>query len=213
MDTSKKVLEILQQTGAIFTNNHFVYTSGKHGKTYINKDAIYPHTFASSEIGEIFAEKYKDIGIDVVASPALGAIILSQWTAYHLSKLIGKDILGIYTEKTPDNNQILTRGYDKLVKDKKVLIIEDIVTTGGSIKKVVKTITEAGGTIVGACAIVNKDPKHIDTKSIGVPFDYLTIVDTDVFDPEDCPMCQTGIPINIKLGHGRKYLEEHPEKA
>lgn len=213
MDTSKRVLEILEQTGAIFTNDHFVYTSGKHGKTYINKDAIYPHSIASSEIGKIFAEKYKNTDIDVVASPALGAIILSQWTAYHLSKLIGKEIFGIYTEKTPDNNQILTRGYDKLVQGKKVLIIEDIVTTGGSIKKVVKTITEAGGTIVGACAIVNKDPEHIDTKSIGVPFDYLTIVDTAVFDPEDCPMCQARIPINIKLGHGKKYLEAHPEKA
>lgn len=206
MDVQKRVLEILRKTGAVFTDDHFVYTSGKHGRTYVNKDAIYPHTAASSEIGEIFAEKYKDMDIDIVASPALGAIILSQWTAYHLSRLKGKEVLGIYTEKTPDKNQILTRGYDKLVKEKKVLIIEDIVTTGGSIKKVVATITAAQGTVVGAGAIVNKDPENIDTESIGVPFDYLTIVDTDVFEPDNCPMCEQHIPINTMLGHGKEFL-------
>ena len=206
---SDKTLEILKKVKAVFTDDHFVYTSGKHGKTYVNKDAIYPHTFVSSEIGKIFAEKYKNEEIDVVVSPALGAIILSQWTAYHLSKLKNKEILGIYTEKTVDKNQILTRGYDKLVKNKKVLIVEDIVTTGGSIKKVVKTVTEAGGKVIGACAIVNKDPENIDTKSIGVPFSFLTIVDTEVFDEKDCPMCKANIPINTELGHGKEFLAKH----
>ncbi len=211
MKTSVKVLTILKKTGAVFTNDHFVYTSGKHGRTYVNKDAIYPHTFASSEIGKIFAEKYKTKNMDIVASPALGAIILSQWTAYHLSKIKRKEILGIYTEKTSDKNQILTRGYDKLVKGKKVLIIEDIVTTGGSIKKVVKTITDAGGIVLGACAIVNKDPKNIDTKSMGIPFDFLTIIDTDVFDEASCPMCQQHMPVNTVLGHGKEFLKNCKE--
>lgn len=206
---SDTTLEILKKVKAVFTNDHFVYTSGKHGKTYVNKDAIYPHTFVSSEIGKIFAKKYKDEEIDVVVSPALGAIILSQWTAYHLSKLKNKEILGIYTEKTIDKNQILTRGYDKLVKNKNVLIVEDIVTTGGSIKKVIKTVTEAGGKVICACAIVNKDPKNIDTKSFGIPFSFLTIVDTEVFDEKDCPMCKANIPINTNLGHGKEFLAKH----
>lgn len=205
---SEKTLAILKKAKAVFTDDHFVYTSGKHGKTYVNKDAIYPHTFASSKIGEIFAEKYMDTDLDIIVSPALGAIILSQWTAYHLSKLKHKEILGIYTEKTGDKNQILTRGYDKLVKNKKILIIEDIVTTGGSIKKVIKTVTDAKGIVIGACAIVNKDPKNIDTKNIGVPFNFLTIVDTEVFNEKDCPMCKANIPINIELGHGKEFLEK-----
>src|SRR3989344_2035567 len=104
----KDVVSILKKVGAVITDSHFVYTSGKHGSAYINKDALYPHTKETSIIGKMFAEKFKDVEIDVVAAPALGGIIISQWTAYHLSKLKEKEVLGVYTEKTPDKNQIFT---------------------------------------------------------------------------------------------------------
>src|SRR3990167_2501945 len=142
------ILDILKQTGAIIADSHFVLTSGKHAPLYINKDVLYPHTDMASEVGLLFAEKFKDVDIDVVVAPALGGIILSQWTASHLSKLKGKEILGIYTEKDPESNQIFKRGYDLLVKDKNVLIIEDLTSTGGSVKKVVNTVRGAGGNIV-----------------------------------------------------------------
>src|SRR5258708_33859616 len=135
-----EVITILKKTKAILADSHFVGTSGRHMPTYINKDALYPHTQETSRICQLFAEKYKDQAIDVVAAPALGGIILSTWTAYHLSQLKKKEVLGVYTEKTPDKNQVFTRGYDKLVKGKNVLIIEDLTTTGGSVKKVVDSI-------------------------------------------------------------------------
>src|SRR5216110_2692465 len=75
-------------------------------------------TFEASKVGKMFAEMFKDFDVDVVAAPALGGIILSQWTAYHLSKLKKRNIMGVYTEKTLDKNQIFTRGYDKLVRGK-----------------------------------------------------------------------------------------------
>jgi len=81
------VISILKKVQAVLTDGHFVYTSGKHGSVYVNKDAVYPHTKETSQIGKLFAEKFKNKNIDVVAAPALGGIILSQWTAYHLSKL------------------------------------------------------------------------------------------------------------------------------
>src|SRR3989344_2498483 len=134
-----KILDILKETGAIITNDHFVYTSGKHGSVYINKDIVYTHPKKALEVGRLFAKKAKDLNlqIDIVAGPALGGIILSQWTAYQLTKLTNKEILAVYTEKTPDNNQIFKRGYDKIVKSKNVLVVEDLTTTGGSVKKVV----------------------------------------------------------------------------
>ena len=125
------IIDILKNVGAVLTDDHFVYTSGKHGSVYINKDALYPHTTETSQVGLIFAQKFKDRDIDVVAAPALGGIILSQWAAYHLSRLKGKEVLGVYTEKTPEKNQVFTRGYDRLVKGKNVLVIEDLTTTGG----------------------------------------------------------------------------------
>ncbi len=205
--SNEEVVDILEKTGAIVDNSHFVYVSGKHASIYINKDYIYPHTAYISRIAEIIAQKYKDSLVDVVVGPSTGGIILSQWTAYHLSRLKDKEVLSIYTEKQPDKDQIFTRGYDTYVRGRNVLVVEDVVTTGGSIKKVINSVQKEGGRVLAACAIVNKDPTNINPSFIGVPFDYLAIVGMDVYDEKDCPLCKAGVPINVQLGHGKKYLE------
>lgn len=206
------VVDILKKVGAVITDSHFVYTSGKHGSVYVNKDAVYPHTAETSRIGELFAEKFKDADIDVVAAPALGGIILSQWVAYHLSKLKGKEILGVYTEKTPDKQMIFTRGYDKLVKGKKVLVIEDLTTTGGSVKKVVDTVKAAGGNVVAVCVMVNRDPEKVTSEVVGGPFSALGVIKASAFDEAVCPLCKENVPINTNVGHGKKYLETKGKK-
>ena len=200
-------VDILKKVGAVITDSHFVYTSGKHGSVYINKDAVYPHTKETSRIGQLFAEKFKDMDIDVVAGPALGGIILSQWVAYHLSKLKGKEVLGVYTEKTPEKNQVFTRGYDKLVKGKNVLVIEDLTTTGGSVRKVVDTVKATGGNVVAVCVMVNRDPVNVTSEVVGGPFSALGILKASAFDEAQCELCKKNVPINTEVGHGKKYLE------
>ncbi len=209
---SDDVIQLLKKTKAIIIDSHFVGTSGRHMSVYINKDALYPHTKETSQIGKLFAEKYKDQDVDVVAAPALGGIILSTWTAFHLSQLKEKEILGIYTEKTTDKNQIFTRGYDKLVKGKNVLVIEDLTTTGGSVKKVVDSVRTAGGNVIGACVMVNKDSNLVTSETIGAPFSSLAVLETASYEEKDCPLCKKGIPINTTVGHGKKYLEEKARK-
>lgn len=209
---NNEVIEMLKKSGAVITNSHIVYTSGRHGSIYINKDALYPHTAFSSRVGELFAQKYKDTKIDVVAAPALGGIILSQWTAYHLSKLKGKEVLGVYTEKTPEKNQIFTRGYDKLVKGKNVLVVEDLTTTGGSIKKVVDSINNVGGKVVAVCVMVNRDPEKVTSEVIGAPFSSLAVLKAESFAEEECALCKQNIPVNTTVGHGKKYLESKQTK-
>ena len=204
---SQEVIEILKNVGAVLTDDHFVYTSGKHGSVYVNKDALYPHTAETSEVGLMFAHKFKDMDIDVVAGPALGGIILSQWTAYHLSKFKRKEILGVYTEKTPEKNQVFTRGYDKLVRGKNVLVIEDLTTTGGSVRKVVDSVKIAGGNVCAVCVMVNRDPEGVTANVVGAPFFALGILKAEAFDESDCPLCKSGITINSMVGHGKKYLE------
>src|ERR1041385_4105241 len=108
-----EVLDLLKKSGAIITNSHFVLTSERHCDTYVNKDFLYLHTADVSRMGELFAEKVKNLDMDVVVGPALGGIILSQWVAYHLSKIKGKEVLSVYTEKDSSGGQIFTRGYDK----------------------------------------------------------------------------------------------------
>ncbi len=209
---NNEVLDILKKVGAIITDSHIVYTSGKHGDAYINKDALYPHTEQTSRICQLFAEKYKDQDIDVVAAPALGGIVLQTWTANHLSKLKGKEVLGVYTEKTPDKNQVFTRGYDKLVAGKNVLVIEDLTTTGGSVRKVVDSVRAAGGTVVEVCVMVNRGGLNVNADVIGAPFSALATISMNAYEEADCPLCKNNVPINTTVGHGKKYLEAKTNK-
>lgn len=202
-----QALDLLIKTKAIYTDSHFVGTSGRHMPAYINKDALYPHVLATSQMGKLFAEQNKNLDIDVVAAPALGGIVLSTWTAYHLSKLKKKEILGIYTEKTPDKDQVFTRGYDKLVKGKNILVIEDLTTTGGSVKKVVESVKKIGGNVVGVCVMVNRDPKLVTSSAIGAPFSSLAVLEIPSWEEKDCPLCKQNVQINTDVGHGGKYLQ------
>lgn len=205
---NEEALELLKKTKAILTDSHFVGTSGRHMPTYINKDALYPHVIETSRMGELFAQKNKDLEIDVVAAPALGGIILSTWTAYYLTKLKDKEILGIYTEKTPEKDQIFTRGYDKLVAGKNVLVIEDLTTTGGSVKKVIDSVKKVEGKVVAVCVMVNRDPKLVNSETVGAPFSSLAVLEVPSWEAKDCPLCKQNVPINTSVGHGKKFLAE-----
>lgn len=206
-------VDILKKVGGIITDSHIVYTSGKHGSVYLNKDSIYPHATETAKIGKIFAEKFKDMDIDVVAAPAIGGTLLSQWTAYFLSHLKKKEVLGVYTEKdkgttatAAETDQIFRRGYDKYVKGKKVLVLEDLTTTGLSVKKTVAAVRNAGGEVMAVAVMFNRDPKHINSDFIGAPFQALQDFPAEAFAAEDCPLCKKGVPINTKVGHGKEFL-------
>lgn len=201
------VVAILKKVGAVLTDDHFVYTSGKHGSVYINKDALYPHTKETSRVGELFAHMYKELDLDTVVAPALGGIILSQWTAYHLSKLKGKEIFGIYTEKDEQKNQVFTRGYERFVQGKNVLVIEDLTTTGASVLKVANSVRAAGGKVVAVGVMVNRNPDEVNARMMGAPFAALGVLRAQAFELKDCPLCKKGIPVNTTVGHGKKFVE------
>jgi orotate phosphoribosyltransferase len=205
---NESALDILKRVHAITVDSHVVLTTGRHSDKYLNVDNLMPHTEDSSTMGKLFAEKYKDVDIDVVAGPAVGGIILSQWVAYHLSELKGKEVLSVFTEKDANKNQMIDRGFDKLVKDKNVLVVEDFTTTGGSVKSAAESIQKAGGKIVEICVIVNRDPENVNSETIGFPFASLDVLKVDSWTEEECPLCKQNIAINTELGHGKEFLEK-----
>ena len=150
--------------------------------------------------------------IDTVAAPALGGIILSQWTAYYLSELKGKEVAGVYAEKVANNmgekQFAFTRGYDQYIKGKKVLVIEDLANTGGSVKKIVDVVREAGGNVVVVGVMVNRSPDSVNSKMMGAPFFALDVLKVGVWDEKDLPAEIAKRPINTKVGHGKQYLQE-----
>lgn len=202
------IVSLLKKTGAILSNGHFVGISGRHMETYITKDALFPHVFDVEIVCKMFAEKNKHLDVEAVAAPALGGIILAQGTAYALSKIFNKEVLAVFTEKTAEADQVFTRGYDKYVKNKNVLVLEDLTTTGGSVKKVIESVKKAGGNVVGVSVMINKDPKNVNTATFGTPFNSLGEMEIATYDEKNCPLCKNNIPINIQFGHGKSFLSK-----
>lgn len=201
-------LEIFKKVKAIITDTHVIYASGKHGNAYINKDAVYPHTKEIAFLCKLIAEKYKGRGIDVVAGPTVGGVILSQWTAHFLSQLDGRDVLAVFSEEEIDSNgekkRIFKRGYDKFIVGKSTLVVEDILTTGGSANKVVSAVRLLGGNVVACAALVNRG--GVKDADIGAPLTALVDINLDAWDEEKCPLCKNGVPVNTEVGKGREWL-------
>jgi orotate phosphoribosyltransferase len=201
------VIEILKQADALILNDHIVGTSGRHLEGYINKDALFMHTTLASKMGKLFADKLANLRIDIVAGPAVGGIILAQWTAFHLTHQEGRNILSVFAEKK-DGDLIFKRGYDHKIRGKNIAVVEDATTTGGSLKKVVDSAQNAGAVVVATSVMVNRDPARVTEKMFGVPFYPLIEFDIASYSEKECPLCKAGVPINTTVGHGAQYVRE-----
>lgn len=203
------IKQLLVQSGGWLENDHFVGTNGNHMDTYINKDALYPHTEYASKLGEAMAEAMASWDPEVVVSPALGGIVLTQWSAYHATKLLGREVLAVYAEKVegPEKKFAFTRGYDALVRGKRVVVVEDNLTTGGSVRRVVDLARETGAEVVGVVAMLNRG--GVDIEAVGNPPHFEAIIEANLksWPAEECDLCAKGVPVNTKIGKGKKFVE------
>ena len=203
----QEVLQVLGKVGAVIADSHIVYTSGKHGMAYVNKDAVYPHTAETSRLCRAIAERFADDNVQIVIAPAIGGVILSQWTAHHLSEMNGREVLGVYAEKSEGGDTfVIKRGYDKLIAGKNVLVVEDVLTTGGSAKKVVEATRAIGGNVVGLGVLCNRG--GITPQDVADVPRLISLVNMklDTFDEVTCPLCKQNVPVNTDVGKGREFL-------
>jgi orotate phosphoribosyltransferase len=200
------VIKILKSVGAVRTDDHFVYTSGKHGSIYVNKDALYPHVEKTSEVCRMMAQLCAELDVETVAAPALGGIILSQWVGYHLTQLKQKPVKAVYAEKDGNSGFKFTRGYDQYIRNKKVLVLEDLTTTGGSVKTVVDSVRSYDGQVVGVCVMVNRNPQEVNSELFDAPFFALGELEAEAYEEDKMPAELRQRPINTQLGHGAEYL-------
>lgn len=199
-----KVLEIYQKTGG-FRSGHFVFVSGLHASTYINKNAVYPYTNLVSDICRGIAERFAHKGIEVVVGPATGGIILSQWVAHHLAQIENRLVQSVYADKDGEGF-VIKRGYEDVAKGKKALVVEDLVTTGGSLRKVIEETRRVGADVVGAVVVVNRG--NVTIEAVGNPPEFVSMltVQMDQWPAEACDLCRRAIPINTDVGHGKEFL-------
>jgi orotate phosphoribosyltransferase len=201
-EAAARAAAILEARGAVIRDSHVVYTSGRHGSAYVDKDAIYPDTAAIAELCGLMADAARPLGADVVCGPALGGIILSQWVGHHLG------LPAVYAEKD-ESGMVLRRGYDRLVRGRRVLVVEDVLNTGGSVEKTIAAVRAAGGEVVGASALCNRGT--VTAADLGAPvLQALLAVRLDSWPAEACPLCRDGVAVNAEVGKGREFLAARP---
>jgi orotate phosphoribosyltransferase len=209
MKDDASIMQLFVDAGAIITDSHFVYSSGRHSSVYINKDAIYLHTGTISKLCQLMAGSYDADQIDIVVGPVLGGIVLSQWVAHHLNAHRSSgETLAIYAEKEGeaiDRTFSFHRGYDTYIPGKNVLVVEDVLTTGGSARQVIELVRAHGGKVVGLSALCNRG--NVQPTDVGnVPIHTLVKVTLEAYTEAECPFCQQRVPINTELGRGRAFL-------
>lgn len=196
--TATRAADILHEHGAVLHDTHVVYASGRHGSAYVNKDAVYPHTEAIAELCGLLADTARADQPELVCGPALGGIILSQWVGHHLG------VPSVYAEKA-DDGMALRRGYDRLVRDRRVLVVEDVLNTGGSVQQANAAVRAAGGTVVAVAALCNRG--GVTAAQLGVPaLHVLVSLSLDSWPAEQCPLCRDGVPVNTDVGKGRAFV-------
>lgn len=199
MTASARAAAILAESGAVLRDSHVVYTSGRHGSAYVNKDAVYPHTDRVRELCAMMAELARPLGPEVVCGPAMGGIILAQWTGHHLG------LPAVYAEKAAEGGMVLKRGYDAVVRGRRVLVVEDVVNTGGSLADTVRAVRAAGGTVAGAVALCNRG--GVPASAVDVPVLHALVeLSLDSWAADECPLCRRGVPVNVAVGKGREFL-------
>ncbi|HWP64853.1 MAG TPA: phosphoribosyltransferase family protein [Candidatus Limnocylindria bacterium] len=199
MTPVERAAAILAESGAVIRDSHVVYTSGRHGSAYVNKDAVYPHTERVRELCALMAEPARPLGAEVVCGPAMGGIILAQWTGHHLG------LPAVYAEKAPEGGMALRRGYDALVRGRRVLVVEDVVNTGGSLADTIRAVRAAGGVVAGATALCNRG--GVTAADLDIPVLHALLeLSLDSWTAEECPLCRRGVPVNTQVGKGREFL-------
>ena len=180
--TEKEVIETFEKNNALL-GGHFKLSSGLHSEKYLQCALVLQHPDVSEKMANALAAKFAGTKIDLVVGPALGAVTF----AYEVARSLG--VRGLFTERD-EGKVVLRRGFT-IGEGEKVLIVEDVVTTGLSTKEVIDAVKANGGIVVGVASIIDRSDAKPD---YGVRFESLAKVRVRTYKPEECPLCKQGSP-------------------
>ena len=190
--TEKEVEDLLIETSAIM-EGHFLLTSGLHSPRYVEKFNVLQKPVYTERLCRAMAEKFKDANIETVVGPVTGGILL----AHETGKALGTR--AIFTER--ENGKMTFRRGFTIHEGERVLIVEDIVTTGGSIREVIDVVKEHGGIPVAVSMLVDRSGGKATFGD--VPSTALLHMDVQTYKPEECPLCKAGIPMTKRGRTGK----------
>jgi orotate phosphoribosyltransferase len=207
--TRDELLDLYRRSGALL-EGHFRLTSGLHSPGYLQCALVLQHPRHAEAIGRAIADRVRDVRATVVLSPALGGVVIGQ----EVGRALG--VRAIFAERQ-EGKLALRRGFTIATTDR-VLVVEDVMTTGGSTRETIDVAKAAGGQVVGAAAIVDRSPSALrepqgrpeqgrgaagsgqaGTERFDVPFIALLEIALPTYEPDTCPLCAQGLPV-VKPG-------------
>ncbi len=177
---SEQVLDIYTKTGALLTG-HFLLSSGLHSEQYLQSALVLQQPEIATKLCAALAENFSDSKIEVVIAPAMGGVFVSHETARALG------VRAIFAERV--NGQLTLRRGFVIKPGERVLVVEDVITTGKSTKETIRVVQQAGGVVIAAASLVDRSGGNAD---IGVPYKSLVTLNVPVYAPETCPLCKAG---------------------
>lgn len=188
MLTNEQIIEVFEESEALL-NGHFKLTSGRHSAQYIQCAQVLQYPEYTEALCEHLAEHFVDDDVDLVVGPAMGGVTLS----YEMARQLG--VPSLFTERV-DGIMTLRRNFH-IPRGARVLVVEDVTTTGGSVREVIDLVRSAGGIVVGTAVLVDRSGGTLD---LGVDKSVSALTLTVVsYEPDVCPLCEQGIPL-VKPG-------------
>ena len=181
--TQEEVLNLFRQSGALL-EGHFRLSSGLHSDRYLQSALVLQHPDFGEQMGRALAARLEHLQPTAILSPALGGIVIGQ----EVGRALG--VRAIFAERQ-DGKLTLRRGFT-LSPGEKVLVVEDVVTTGGSTRETMAVAEETGASVMGAAAIIDRGA---DPGRLNVPLQALVRMEVAAYPAESCPMCAKGIPV------------------
>ena len=191
--TRDELLDLFRRSGALL-EGHFRLSSGLHSPGYLQCALVLQHPGHAGALGRAMAERTRELAATVVLSPALGGVVIGQ----EVGRALG--VRAIFAERQ-DGALMLRRGF-MLADNDRVLVVEDVLTTGGSTRETIQVARAAGVQVVGAAAIVDRGGPSAGSgraADLGVPFVSLLDISLPTYEPGSCPLCAQGIAI-VKPG-------------
>jgi orotate phosphoribosyltransferase len=185
--TRDQLLDLFRRSGALL-EGHFRLTSGLHSSGYLQCALVLQDPPSAEALGHAIADRTRDLRATVVLSPALGGVVIG----HEVGRALG--VRAIFVERQ-DGQLMLRRGFTLGARDR-VLVVEDVLTTGGSTRETIDVANAAGGRVVGAASIVNRSG---GSARFDVPLQSLLDIALPTYEPDRCPLCAQGLPV-VKPG-------------
>jgi orotate phosphoribosyltransferase len=208
MSSSDEMVKLFETAGAI-RHGHFELSSGLHSATYVQCALVLQYPRFAEKLGKALAALFSDAVIEAVVSPALGGVIIGQEVARALPEgggapaLAGGGVPALFVERDGSGTMTMRRGF-ALRPDQRVLVVEDVWTTGGSTQEAIRVVQEAGGRVVAAGALIDRSGGSID-----FPVEAQALLNLPIasYETEDCPLCREG---SLAVKPGSRFVRSAP---